>query len=50
MDRLLFLGQHASIETADLVVGWDYDASPRNLVLIAEKRREEKAVGWEDQS
>ena len=38
MDRLLFLEQHESVKSADLVIGWDYDTSPRNLVLVAEKR------------
>ena len=37
MDRLLFLGEHESVKSADIVVGWDYDVSPRNLVLMAEK-------------
>jgi hypothetical protein len=38
MDRLMFLEEHDSIKTADIVVGWDYHVSPRNLVLVAEKR------------
>ncbi|KAL7417199.1 methyltransferase domain-containing protein [Mrakia frigida] len=37
MDRYLFLKEQEEVKKVDLVVGWEYEVSPRNLVLVAEK-------------
>ena len=37
MDRFLFLEEQEGVKSVDLVVGWEYEVSPRNLVLVAEK-------------
>ena len=37
VDRFLFLEEQEGVKSVNLVVGWEYEVSPRNLVLVAEK-------------